>query len=61
MMAESMIRDQTRPQGKWAFDGEVARVFDDMLARSIPQYETMRGLDFDLVCRSPFGSTQPPF
>lgn len=27
---------------KWEFDGEVARVFDDMLARSIPQYEVMR-------------------
>jgi tRNA (cmo5U34)-methyltransferase len=27
---------------KWEFDEEVSRVFDDMLARSIPQYETMR-------------------
>ncbi len=33
----------TRP-GEWAFDQEVTNAFDDMLARSIPQYETMRGL-----------------
>ena len=32
------------PGDRWAFDGEVAHVFDDMLERSIPQYETMRGL-----------------
>lgn len=27
---------------RWEFNAEVARVFDDMLARSIPQYQTMR-------------------
>lgn len=27
---------------RWAFDSEVSRVFDDMLARSIPQYTVMR-------------------
>ena len=27
---------------QWAFDVEVTRVFDDMLARSIPQYDVMR-------------------
>lgn len=32
------------PDDRWAFDEEVSRVFDDMLRRSIPQYETMRGL-----------------
>jgi len=32
-----------QPRGqKWRFDGEVTRVFDDMLARSIPQYDVMR-------------------
>ena len=31
-----------RPEGKWAFDGEVTSCFDDMLARSIPQYAVMR-------------------
>lgn len=29
---------------KWAFDDEVTRVFDDMLARSIPAYAVMRQL-----------------
>jgi len=28
--------------GRWAFDDEVTRVFDDMLRRSIPQYLVMR-------------------
>lgn len=30
------------PEGKWAFDGAVTDCFDDMLARSIPQYDIMR-------------------
>lgn len=29
---------------RWAFDDSVTDVFDDMLARSIPQYQTMREL-----------------
>lgn len=29
---------------KWEFDDEVARCFDDMLERSIPDYENMRSL-----------------
>jgi len=36
------------PDGKWAFDESVADVFDDMIARSIPQYDVMRGLVFDI-------------
>ena len=36
------------PAGTWAFDDEVTNVFDDMLERSIPQYDTMRGLVFEL-------------
>jgi tRNA (cmo5U34)-methyltransferase len=32
---------------RWAFDDEVTRVFDDMLARSIPQYEVMRQTVFE--------------
>ncbi len=36
------------PAGPWAFDDEVTIVFDDMLERSIPQYDTMRGLVFEL-------------
>jgi len=30
------------PAGRWTFDASVAAVFDDMLERSIPQYEVMR-------------------
>ncbi len=30
------------PGGPWVFDEEVARVFDDMLRRSVPDYEAMR-------------------
>jgi tRNA (cmo5U34)-methyltransferase len=40
-----------RPEGRWEFDEEVTRVFDDMLRRSIPQYETMRALVFDVGSR----------
>jgi len=36
------------PEGKWAFDSSVTAVFDDMLSRSIPQYEVMRTACFDL-------------
>jgi len=36
------------PDGPWAFDDEVTSVFDDMLERSIPQYDTMRGLVFEV-------------
>lgn len=36
---------------KWRFDEEVTRVFDDMLARSIPQYDVMRKAVFDVACR----------
>jgi tRNA (cmo5U34)-methyltransferase len=32
------------PGDKWAFDSEVTQCFQDMLARSIPQLETMRQL-----------------
>ena len=38
------VRDAVTPGKKWQFDGEVADAFDDMLARSIPQYEEMRRL-----------------
>lgn len=43
--------DQTVPGEKWEFDKDVADVFDDMLDRSIPQYETMRQACFDLACQ----------
>ena len=42
--------DQFVPaEGKrWQFDGNVTDVFENMLARSIPEYGTMRALVFDL-------------
>lgn len=39
------------PEGAWAFDESVADVFDDMLARSIPQYDVMRSMVSDLAAR----------
>ncbi len=38
------MKDTVNKQGKWKFDQEVADVFDDMLLRSIPNYEVMREL-----------------
>lgn len=38
-------KDTVNPKDKkWVFDEDVANVFDDMLSRSIPDYETMRNL-----------------
>ena len=34
--------DHTLPTGPWQFDANVTDVFDDMLRRSIPQYDVMR-------------------
>ena len=45
---ETPAIDRTQPSGRWEFDGEVAAVFDNMLARSIPQYEAMREATFEL-------------
>lgn len=39
------------PGPRWAFDESVADVFEDMLARSIPQIDVMRRACFDLGCR----------
>jgi len=36
--------DTVEPQAHWTFDEGVTAAFEDMLARSIPQYEVMRGL-----------------
>lgn len=46
-------RDETPVEAgkKWAFDGEVTKVFDDMLERSIPQYEVMREAVLELAHR----------
>lgn len=39
------------PEGRWAFDDGVTQVFDDMLRRSIPQYDVMRETVFDVGCK----------
>lgn len=41
--------DEVMPEGGWKFDASVTQVFDDMLERSIPQYEIMRRACFDLA------------
>ncbi len=45
---ESDLIDRTRPEGPWRFDESVTKVFDNMLMRSIPQYDVMRKAVFDL-------------
>jgi len=40
------MKDEVVQDGKWEFNDEVARCFDDMLERSIPDYENMRRLSF---------------
>ena len=44
-------KDAGHAAPRWEFDAEVTRVFDDMLSRSIPQYETMRQVVLDLALR----------
>ena len=41
-------RDEVMPRGAWQFDQEVTAVFDDMLQRSIPQYNAMRLVTFEV-------------
>lgn len=36
------MKDETLPEGKWEFDEEVTTVFENMLERSIPDYQKMR-------------------
>ncbi|MDO8607697.1 MAG: methyltransferase domain-containing protein [Phaeospirillum sp.] len=39
-----------QPKGRWEFDASVTSCFEDMLRRSIPQYDVMRQACFDLAC-----------
>ncbi len=41
--------DTVKQDGKWEFNKDVATCFDDMLSRSIPQYEVMRKLSSDIA------------
>lgn len=44
-------RDAGHSPTTWEFDEEVTRVFDDMLERSIPQYDVMRAAVLEVVDR----------
>ncbi len=44
-------KDEIIPAGKWVFNREVTSVFDDMLARSIPDYHGMRRITTELAVR----------
>lgn len=44
-------KDEIVPDGKWVFNRAVTAVFDDMLARSIPDYEGMRRATTELAVR----------
>lgn len=46
---EIQLTDNTTPEGQWTFDEGVTTVFDNMFARSIPQYSTMRELVFTIA------------
>jgi tRNA (cmo5U34)-methyltransferase len=46
---QAAVIDQTTPGVKWEFDDSVTAAFDDMLSRSIPQYDVMRQACFDLA------------
>lgn len=48
-MQATALTDQTTPDGAWSFNDDVTQVFDDMLQRSIPQYEVMRRTVFELA------------
>lgn len=50
-MTEVKAADTGYAPESWEFDEEVTRVFDDMLKRSIPQYETMRKSVLDVGLR----------
>jgi tRNA (cmo5U34)-methyltransferase len=41
-------RDVVVPREAWQFDHEVTAVFDDMLQRSIPQYNAMRMVTYEV-------------
>jgi len=42
------MKDEVVPGAKWQFDGAVTDAFDDMLKRSVPDYDRMRELCFQV-------------
>ncbi len=47
----SGVSDNVTPKDKWEFDSDVTNCFEDMLERSIPQYDVMRAAVTDLACK----------
>jgi tRNA (cmo5U34)-methyltransferase len=45
------MKDEVMVDAKWEFNAQVTEVFDDMLARSIPDYEGMRRITTELATR----------
>jgi len=45
------LKDEINPEGKWEFDSSVTDAFDNMLSRSIPQYQIMRDACFALASK----------
>jgi tRNA (cmo5U34)-methyltransferase len=45
------MKDEVMADAKWEFNAQVTEVFDDMLARSIPDYEGMRRITTELAIR----------
>jgi tRNA (cmo5U34)-methyltransferase len=52
-MADNQHVDEVLPEegARWQFDASVTEVFDNMLVRSVPQYEVMREAVFELGSR----------
>lgn len=49
MTSSDAARDTGYAPERWTFDDEITRVFDNMLSRSIPQLDIMRGLVTDVA------------
>lgn len=52
MMIDVNEKDNIIPNSKWEFDAQVADCFENMLSRSIPQYDVMRDSASELVYKS---------
>lgn len=50
MATDDLTTGNAPEGGRWAFDAGVTEAFDDMLRRSIPDYESMRKMVTDAAC-----------
>jgi tRNA (cmo5U34)-methyltransferase len=59
---DSQERDELTPGPRWIFDEQVTRSFDDMLERSVPQYQVMRSAVGDIAAAflEDSGAETPP-